>query len=141
MYSKLNKEKQLLKQDDEVSVFFNNQKNIKPITFPEHSEKLLGNGDKKICRSFQKKCFEGLKATWKIEVHFNSFCGTIKMNINVLPDEIASKIMLHNSHPVADMIKDWFKDDVTWVSEFVFLRYHGFMPLTKMRVTWKTNSY
>ena len=96
---------------------------------------------KKYAEASKKKCFEGLKATWKIEVHFYSFCGAIKMNINVLPDEIVSKIMLHNSHPVADMIRDWFKDDAKWVSKFVFLRYHGFMPLTKTRVTWKTNSY
>ena len=53
------------------------------------------------------------------------------MNTIVLPDEIVSKIMLYNSHPAADMMKDRFKDDATWVSKFVYLRYYEGVPLIK----------
>ena len=52
------------------------------------------------------------------------------MNSIVLPDEIISKILTYNTHPAADIIKHHFKDDVPWVSKFVFMRYHGFIPLT-----------
>tara|TARA_Y100000389_G_C17338150_1_gene451791 strand:+ start:101 stop:328 length:228 start_codon:yes stop_codon:yes gene_type:complete len=46
-----------------------------------------------------------------------------------LPDEIKNKIMLYNSTPSADIIKDWFKDDVSVVSKFIHLGYCGFIPL------------
>ena len=52
------------------------------------------------------------------------------MDSIVLPDEIISKILTYNTHPAADIIKHHFKDDVPWVSKFVFMRYHGFIPLT-----------
>tara|TARA_R100000951_G_C2597595_1_gene167139 strand:- start:105 stop:335 length:231 start_codon:yes stop_codon:yes gene_type:complete len=49
----------------------------------------------------------------------------------VLPDEIVSKIMLYNSHPTADIIKEWFKDDNPDISKFCFLGYFAFKPLIK----------
>ena len=51
------------------------------------------------------------------------------MNSIVLPDEIISKILTYNTHPVADIIRHRFKDDVPWVSKFVGMRYFGFIPL------------
>ena len=53
------------------------------------------------------------------------------MNSPVLPNMIVSKIMLYVSHPIADIIKEWFKDDVPWVSKFTQLGYWGFIPLIK----------
>ena len=53
------------------------------------------------------------------------------MNSIVLPDAMISKILTYNTHPVADIIRHHFKDDVPWVSKFVYLGYYGFIPLIK----------
>ena len=51
--------------------------------------------------------------------------------MNKLPNEIINIIMRYNSSPCADIIKEHFKNDVPYVSKFVYLRYFGFLPLTQ----------
>ena len=62
--------------------------------------------------------------------HYTMYSKMPKI-ITHLPSEIMGKIMLYNSHPVADIMKRFYVEiDLQTRPLFAYLRYHGFLPLT-----------